>query len=455
MKNDHRRISIASVSGDPETTHSLSQSGVGDATAGADASRAYLVVTVEDRALSLPRVAALTAPTTTIGRGSSASSPLLLADAAISKAHFRLSRKDARWLVEDLGSKNGTYLDGQRLTGASAIGDGTILRAGRSIIVFRVGATPMLDDVDDPDLPGLAPGMVAARELVARVAALDGPVLVLGETGSGKDLAARAVHRLSGRRGSFCAANVAELRGELAASELFGRVRGAFTGATEGAGLVGTARDGTLFLDEIGDMALPVQAAILRFLEAGCYRPVGGNSEITSSARVVAATNVDLDLAVREGRFRRDLLGRLRGHSRPIELPPLRQRPEDIVAWALRLCGPSSLDAWSVAELETLLLARWPEGLRELRRTVNEGPSAALRRAPGPVGDGSSDSGAEVEVSGRTAATVITRESLQAALAATRGNVRAAAEQLGVERRRVYRALEEHGLTLSTFRGIS
>ncbi|MFO0729285.1 MAG: sigma 54-interacting transcriptional regulator [Myxococcota bacterium] len=293
--------------------------------------------------------------------------------------------------------------------------------------------------------------MRAAREGIHRVASGTAPVLILGETGTGKELAARAIHRLSRRKGRFCATNAAELQAGLAASELFGRVKGAYTDAEASEGLVGAAEDGTLFLDEMGDLPKDVQPALLRLLESGHYRPVGSDAEVLGRARVVAATNVDLEAAVRAGRFRRDLLGRLRGYVEPITLPPLRQRPEDLVTWAQRFGGPEALREWSARDVERLLLHPWLEGLRELRRVCAGGP-AALDSLPSGA---SSPSGEELtpEPSDAAAAGPLPdRAALIRALQETSGNVLAASRALHIHRRRLYRLIEEEGLDLQDFR---
>jgi transcriptional regulator with GAF, ATPase, and Fis domain len=172
------------------------------------------------------------------------------------------------------------------------------------------------------------------------------------------------------------AQNCGELTPELARSELFGHVQEAFSGARHAkAGLVDAAGEGALFLDEIGELALDVQADLLRFLEDGTYRPVGGQRTLHSGARVVTATNVDLDHAVGGNRFRRDLLARLRASNAPLELPALRDRREDIPGWAQRFvreAGVSVETLWTAGALECLILYPWPDNLRELRGVVRD-----------------------------------------------------------------------------------
>jgi two-component system response regulator HydG len=209
-----------------------------------------------------------------------------------------------------------------------------------------------------------------------RVASSDESVLIAGESGTGKELVARALHRKSKRReGPFVAVNCAALPEALVESELFGHERGAFTGAAAGRkGMFLEADGGTLLLDEIGELPLPLQPKLLRALEQRLVRPVGGRRERPFDARVIAATNKDLDLAVEEGRFREDLFFRI--NVIQLELPPLRSRGTDILLYAqhfLEECTASSgksVTGFSRAAAEKLLDYRWPGNVRELRNAV-------------------------------------------------------------------------------------
>src|ERR1051325_7901125 len=212
--------------------------------------------------------------------------------------------------------------------------------------------------------------------LVTRIARRDVPACILGESGTGKELIARAIHRHSPRRPTtLTASDCAALPENLIESELFGHVRGAFTGADrDRAGLIETTDGGTLFLDEIGEMPLAAQAKLLRFLQEGEFRRVGDTANRGADVRVVSATNRKLESAVEEGRFREDLYYRIGGIE--IALPPLRDRASDVPVLAAHFLalecdkhrgGPSSLSA----EAEAVFLSyRWPGNVRELQNTI-------------------------------------------------------------------------------------
>ena len=218
--------------------------------------------------------------------------------------------------------------------------------------------------------------MLSVFALVDKIAPRDVPVCVLGESGTGKELVGRAIHRRSPRRSrTFTAINCAALPENLVESELFGHVRGAFTGADrDRAGVIETTDGGTLFLDEIGEMPLPAQAKLLRFLQDGEFRRLGETANRTADVRIVSATNRKLETAVEEGRFREDLYYRIRGVD--ITLPPLRDRGVDVMLIARHFldrerarhrAGPQSF----TSEVESLLLSyTWPGNVRELQNTI-------------------------------------------------------------------------------------
>jgi NtrC-family two-component system response regulator AlgB len=230
--------------------------------------------------------------------------------------------------------------------------------------------------VPELDTSSESPAMRHVLDLIARAARSDAPVLLRGETGTGKTVLARVLHMQSARRDSpFAVVNCPTLSEELLASELFGHARGAFTGAVKDhAGRVEGANGGTLFLDEIGEMPIALQAKLLRFLQDKQYERVGENETRTADVRIVSATNRDIEADIKAGRFREDLLYRL--NVVEVAVPPLRDRKEDIVAMARRFL---SFFGGSVGrrlpelskEAEALMLAyRWPGNVRELRNAV-------------------------------------------------------------------------------------
>jgi two-component system response regulator HydG len=226
------------------------------------------------------------------------------------------------------------------------------------------------------ELAGESVALRQLRELVARVAGSEAPVLVIGESGSGKERVARALHRLGPRpEGPFVALNCAALPEHLLESELFGHARGAFTDARSArSGLLVHANGGTLFLDEIAELPLPLQPKLLRALQERRVRPVGGEEEVPFDARIVAATNRDLDAAVEEGRFREDHFFRI--DVLRIEVPPLRARGSDVLLLAqhfLRECAARSGKAvvgLSHGAAEKLLQYGWPGNVRELANCI-------------------------------------------------------------------------------------
>jgi transcriptional regulator of acetoin/glycerol metabolism len=262
---------------------------------------------------------------------------LALADPRISRAHASLELRGGAPFVRDLGSRNGTFRNGERVD-ETRLANEDVLRIGDHILVVQaLGGDDVRRAVEAPpvleSLIGDGRAMRALREDVVRAAPGDVPVLLLGETGTGKELVASEVHRLSGRTGKFVPVNCAAIPEHLAEGELFGYVRGAFTGAvSDSVGLFGAADGGTLLLDEIGEMPLLLQAKLLRALSTGEVRRVGETTARRLDVRVVAATNVDLVKAAADDRFRADLLARLAGHV--VSVPPLRERREDVLLLA-------------------------------------------------------------------------------------------------------------------------
>jgi DNA-binding NtrC family response regulator len=303
--------------------------------------------------------------------GAHVSCHLVIDDPTISARHVSLTAEAGGVLVEDLGSKNGLYFAGARVQRA-------VLRGSHA--EFRIGRTQVLvEPVDAPArataamaLPGLVGDSAPMRRLAAevqRVATLDAPVLLLGESGTGKDVVARAIHTLSKRKGRYVPLNAGALGEALADSELFGHCRGAFTGAVQArSGAFEQADRGTLFLDEVADLAPSIQVKLLRTVEDGEVRQLGGMAPIKVRTRLVAATWAPLEQRIESGSFRADLFHRI--STFVIQLPPLRQRRSDIPALASSLLlsrreelGERRLSA---AALERLAAYPFPGNVREL-----------------------------------------------------------------------------------------
>ncbi len=300
-----------------------------------------------------------------------------------------------------------------------------------------------------------SPAMRAALDVVARVAAHRTTVLVTGESGTGKEVIARAIHRASPRAGAaFVGVNCAAIPENLLESELFGHVRGAFTGASaDRPGLFEQADGGTLLLDEIGELPLPLQAKLLRALQEGEIRRVGAERTRKVDARVVAATARDLRAEVAAGRFREDLFYRLNVVT--VHLPPLRERPEDIpalirhfVAGASRRLGRRL--AVSGAAIGWLAAQPWPGNARELEHTIERAAVLSDHDALEPDDfrprDGARASTAEPAGTLRDALDAAERDAIAAALTAAGGNRRDAATRLGVSLRTLFYKIARHGL---------
>ena len=310
-------------------------------------------------------------------------------------------------------------------------------------------------------LIGSSAAMRDVQKAVGMLADSDATVLLLGETGSGKEVVARAIHH-HGRRSArpFVPVNCAAIPADLLESLLFGHVRGAFTGAVaDRAGSFREAQGGTLFLDEIGDMAPPMQAKLLRALQERVVTPVGGRP-MPVDVRVIAATHRDLQQAVRDGRFREDLYYRL--GVVPVSIPPLRDRLADIIPLAehyLMLATPGAAPKRLAADAAARLLSHpWPGNVRELVNAMTR--AATLVRRPvitaadlAFLGTGP-DAVAPADWLAGTLPDAVARlelEMIRRALAATGGNRAAAAERLGIRRQLLYQKLARYGLDVSPY----
>jgi DNA-binding NtrC family response regulator len=377
--------------------------------------------------------------------------------------------------LSDLSSRNGTSVNGKRPQMPVPLGAQSVVRLGDVLAVVDARSNGRFED--DPVLPGASSRIQQTRSELARAAIDPAAVLIIGETGTGKERLAREVHRRSGRKGPYLALSCAELSPQLVESELFGHERGAFTGATSAKpGLFLAAQGGTLFLDEIGELPLELQAKLLRVLQEGEVRPVGGTKAVSIDVRVVAATNRDLPELVAREQFRRDLYARLALWE--LRLPPLRERRQDILNWVNLLLSMWNQERGSRAELELLpdaaervLLHDWFDNLRGLDRMVHRlgslasdrpfslralvealpelgvlaEPTATPPAAPG--GHSSTLPPREAESLSPTAARERpSREEFLAAYDASGGSVRAMSKHFGKDRRQIYRWLESFGI---------
>lgn len=301
-----------------------------------------------------------------------------------------------------------------------------------------------------------SPRMQALFDLLTRVARTDASILLRGETGVGKELAARAIHRLSARSGGpFQAINCATLTPELAASELFGHVRGAFTGAvTHRDGLFALGDGGTIFLDEIAELPLPIQARLLRVLQERTFVPVGGVTAREVNVRLLSATHKSLRREVEARTFREDLMYRIR--VVPVFIPPLAERDDDISALAWRFVRefnrstPRTVNGFTNEAYDMLRTYSWPGNIRELRNVIEYAFAVGLGDTIGP-------DELPPELRGEAPPKRPLRgsredeeaSSIRAALVAADGQRSRAAEQLGISRTTLWRRMRELDLTES------
>ncbi len=317
-----------------------------------------------------------------------------------------------------------------------------------------------------PGLTGKSPLIEKVKEEIARVAVTDATVLITGESGVGKEVAARMIHALSRRaEGPFIAVNCAAIPEELIESELFGHEKGAFTGAqTTKKGKFDLADGGTIFLDEIGDMSLSAQAKVLRVLQEKCFERVGGTKTIKVDVRVIAATNKDLRQEIEAGRFREDLYFRL--NVIPIHIPPLRERPEDIPLLVEEFLeefarhsglGRKKLSPEAMAALTNY---HFPGNVRELRNLIerlvimSQGEIIELKDLPSEILTSSPQRAPLTSEEPwfkcddfKKARALFEREFLKRKLAEHRGNISQTAEAIGLERSYLHRKLKSLGLT--------
>ncbi len=396
--------------------------------------------------------------------GSASGCDLVLSDDRVSARHLAVRELDGRYAVRDLDSTNGTLYEGSRLGAELIVPVGSVLKLGRSFLRIQPQARSLeIEPSQARRLGELVGESLVMREVFAVLelaAAGDVSVLLEGETGTGKELAARAIHDHSARRpGPFVAVDCGALPEGVLESELFGHVRGAFTGATQQrAGLFARAHGGTLFLDELDGVPLATQARLLRALEERAVRPVGADDARAVDVRLVTAAQSHLEQRVADGSFRADLFYRVSVLS--LALPPLRARREDIPILVTELLRRRGVAAGEVAgdNLDLLLAHDWPGNVRELRncldRAVALSPGAAgftdlrLSLVPSATAGDPLAVRSDLPFAGAKEAVLhgFERRYLRDLLARTGGNLSAAARESGLDRKHLRTLARKHGL---------
>jgi transcriptional regulator with GAF, ATPase, and Fis domain len=385
---------------------------------------------------------------------------VLVPDPWMSQEHAMLLFDGRDWVLEDKGSKNGCHVDGLRVDRA-LLRAGSFFEVGNTVFSFVSDDGDPLDDVDATRQPiagmeTLLPGLERRFADLVRVAQSTTSLLILGETGTGKEVIARAVHRASKRPGEFVAVNCGALPPTLLESELFGHRKGAFSGATEArVGLVRSANSGTLLLDEIGDLPAAAQAALLRVLQEHEVTPVGEHRPVPVDLRVCAATHRDLDDLVKSGQFRRDLLVRLEGYI--FRAPSLRERKTDmgllIRALIERLGGSGEMIRIHPTASRHLLRYSWPGNVRELEKCIESALALAGNDAIRPQ-----HLPEKVRLGPAVASVAqdeLLLEQLTSLLKEHQGNVAAVARWLGKHPFQIHRWIKRYQIDLRSFRGRS
>ena len=400
--------------------------------------------------------------------GKAPENDLVLADETVSRVHFEIARDAKGYLVRDMKSTNGTFLDGAEVKEAY-LRAGSVIGLGACELKF----TPFEERIEIlpsekerlGDMVGKSPAMREIFGLVEKIAPTDATVLIEGETGTGKDMIARTLHQLSPRHDApFIVVDCGAVAGTLIESELFGHEKGAFTGASSARqGAFELASGGTVFLDELGELSLDLQPKLLRVLEQRELRRVGGTKTIKVDLRVIAATRKDLRSEVEKGKFREDLYFRL--NVVPITAPSLRERREDIPllidAMMGKLAGGAGGATLSEATQAALMAHDWPGNVRELRNVIER--ALALGGDPGmlvaPLGNELPSKGAQLRdgiefepgVSFRDTKEkwneLFERRYLTWLITRADGNISKAARDADMDRKYLHKLLRKYGIS--------
>jgi DNA-binding NtrC family response regulator len=402
-----------------------------------------------------------------IGRSPSAEAEdrgaaLTISDPLVSSEHAKITRAAAGGFeIADAGSKNGTFVDNVRLEGRTRLRNGSVLFFGNQIGVFRMVSTLELEAIKaelvNPlgPVPTASPTLAMACDRLRRLAGADGELLILGETGVGKEVYARAVHDASKRRGRFVAINCGAIPRELVESELFGYRQGAHSTARQAkAGLIEEAEGGTLFLDEIGEMTQEAQIKLLRFLQDRELTPLGSTRPRKIDVRIIAATNRTTSSGKTPTGVRDDVIARL--GAAPIHLPPLRNRIEDMGALAAHFLRSTPGATFDQPAFRALALYEWPLNVRELEKIVTTaavltggGRPISLRDLPEPVARAAT---AQPGGTRRPAGPSPTPAQIEDLLRRYNGNVADVSRELGKHRAAVWRWMKKWGIGVEKFK---